>query len=118
ASALALSPAAAAYVYPRDLHTYPNFAEGNYLGSLDALRHGQALGKDVFLDQPPGWYLLLVAVSYPFGNSLSGVRVGLAVVTLLAILAAYTCGRLTGGPLAGLVAATVMAVARPLPTFA
>ena len=71
---------AAAYVYTRDLHTYPNFDEGNYLGSMDALRHGQSLGRDVFLDQPPGWYLLLVAVSYPFGNSVSGVRTGLMVV--------------------------------------
>ena len=69
ASALALVLAAVAYVATRNLHTYPNYDEGNYLGSLDALRHGQALGKDVFLDQPPGWYLLLVAVSYPFGNS-------------------------------------------------
>ena len=67
--ALALVVAVAAYVYSRDLHTYPNFDEGNYLGSLDALRHGQPLGRDVFLDQPPGWYLLLVAISYPFGNS-------------------------------------------------
>jgi 4-amino-4-deoxy-L-arabinose transferase-like glycosyltransferase len=116
--ALAFIVAAAAYVYTRDLHTYPNFDEGNYLGSLDALRHGQALGKDVYLDQPPGWYLLLVGVSYPFGNSVSGVRVGLTVVTLLAILAAYACGRLAGGPLAGVIAAGVMAVARPLPGFA
>lgn len=116
--ALGLIVAAAAYVYTRDLHTYPNFDEGNYLGSLDALRHGQALGKDVFLDQPPGWYLLLVGVSYPFGNSVSGVRVGLTVVTLFAILAAYACGRVAGGPLAGVIAAGVMAVARPLPSFA
>lgn len=118
AGALALVVALAAYVYTRDLHTYPNFDEGNYLGSLDALRHGQALGRDVFLDQPPGWYLLLVAVSYPFGNSVSGVRIGLMVVTLIAILAAYVCGRLAGGPLVGLVAAAVMTVARPLPGFA
>jgi 4-amino-4-deoxy-L-arabinose transferase-like glycosyltransferase len=115
---LALVLALAAYVYSRDLHTYPNFDEGNYLGSMDALRHGQALGRDVFLDQPPGWYLLLVAVSYPFGNSVSGVRTGLMVVTLIAILAAYACGRLVGGPVAGVVAAGVMAVARPLPAFA
>ena len=110
--------AAAAYVYTRDLHTYPNFDEGNYLGSLDALRHGQQLGRDVFLDQPPGWYLLLVAVSYPFGNSVSGVRTGLMATTLIAIVAAYACGRLVGGPVAGLVAGSVMAVARPLPGFA
>ena len=115
---VALVVAAAAYVYTRDLHTYPNFDEGNYLGSLDALRHAQALGRDVFLDQPPGWYLLLVAVSYPFGNSVTGVRIGLMVVTLLAIVAAYVCGRLAGGPTAGVVAAAVMAVARPFAGFA
>ena len=97
---------------------YLGYDEGNYLGSLDALRHGQALGRDVFLDQPPGWYLLLVAVSYPFGNSVSGVRTGLVVVSLLAIVAAYACGRLAGGPLAGVVAAAVMGVARPFPGVA
>ena len=118
AGVLALIVGAAAYVYTRNLHSYPNYDEGNYLGSLDALRHGQALGRDVFLDQPPGWYLLLVAVSYPFGNSVTGVRLGLVVVTLIAILAAYACGRLVGGALAGITAAAVMAVARPLPGFA
>jgi 4-amino-4-deoxy-L-arabinose transferase-like glycosyltransferase len=115
---LAFIVAAAAYVYTRDLHTYPNFDEGNYLGSMDALRHGQALGRDVFLDQPPGWYLLLVAVSYPFGNSVTGMRTGLMVVALLALVAAYACGRLAGGPTAGLVAAAVMAVSRPFAGFA
>jgi 4-amino-4-deoxy-L-arabinose transferase-like glycosyltransferase len=113
AGALALVLAAVAYVATRNLHTYPNYDEGNYLGSLDALRHGQALGKDVFLDQPPGWYLLLVAVSYPFGNSIVGVRTGLAVVALTAVVAAYFGGRLVGGPVAGVVSAAVMAVARP-----
>jgi len=118
AGALALVVGAAAYVFTRDLHTYPNFDEGNYLGSLDALRHGQSLGRDVFLDQPPGWYLLLVGVSYPFGNSVTGVRTGLMVVALLAIVAAYACGRLAGGPVAGIVAAAVMAIARPFAGFA
>jgi 4-amino-4-deoxy-L-arabinose transferase-like glycosyltransferase len=117
-TALAVIVAAAAYVWTRDLHTYPNFDEGNYLGSLDALRHGQSLGRDVFLDQPPGWYLLLVAVSYPFGNSLDGVRIGLTVVGLTSIVAVYLMGRLVGGPLTGVIAASVLAVARPLPAFA
>jgi hypothetical protein len=116
--ALAAVLAAAAYVYSRNLHTYPNFDEGNYLGSTDALRHGQALGRDVFLDQPPGWYITLVAVSYPFGNTVTGIRTGLLVVALLAVVAAHVCGRLAGGPVAGLIAAGVMSVARPLPGFA
>jgi 4-amino-4-deoxy-L-arabinose transferase-like glycosyltransferase len=118
AGAVAGLLAIAAFVWSRDLHTYPNFDEGNYLGSLDALRHGQHLGRDVFLDQPPGWYVLLVAVSYPFGNSVSGVRTGLMVTTLAAIVAAYACGRLLAGPTAGLAAGAVMAVARPLAGFA
>lgn len=118
AGALALVLAAVAYVATGNLHTYPNYDEGNYLGSLDALRHGQALGKDVFLDQPPGWYLVLVAVSYPFGNSIVGVRTGLAAVALTAVVAAYFCGRLAGGPVAGVVAAAVMAVARPFASLA
>ena len=117
-SGLALIVVAAAYVYTRNLHSYLSYDEGNYLGSLDALRHGQALGRDVFLDQPPGWYLLLVAVSYPFGNSVSGVRTGLVAVSLLAIVAAYASGRLAGGPLAGVTAAAVMSVARPFPGVA
>ena len=115
---LALVFAAASYVYTRNLHSYLAYDEGNYLGSLDALRHGQALGRDVFLDQPPGWYLLLVGVSYPFGNSVTGVRTGLMVVSLLAIVAAYACGRLAGGPVAGVAAAAVMGVARPFPGLA
>jgi 4-amino-4-deoxy-L-arabinose transferase-like glycosyltransferase len=118
AGALALVVAAAAYLFTRDLHTFPIYDEGNYLGSLDALRHGQSLGRDVFLDQPPGWYLLLVAVSHPFGNSITGVRTGLAVVALAAVVAAYVCGRLAGGALTGVVSAAVMAVARPYPNFA
>lgn len=118
ATSLGLVLVAAAYAYTRNRHSFPNYDEGNYLGSLDALRHGQALGRDVFLDQPPGWYLLLVAVSYPFGNSVAGVRTGLLVVTLVALLAAYACGRLAAGAVGGVLAAGVMAVARPLPQFA
>jgi hypothetical protein len=40
------------------------------------------------------------------------------VVTLAAVVAAYACARLVAGPVAGIVAAAVMAVARPLPGFA
>ena len=41
---LALIVVAAAVVYTRSLHTATNYDEGNYLASLDALRHGQHLG--------------------------------------------------------------------------
>ena len=115
---LALIVAAAAVVYTRSLHTATNYDEGNYLASLDALRHGQHLGSDVFLDQPPGWYLLLRVVAAVFGNSVTGVRTGLLVVALLGLVAAWAAARRLAGPYAGLAAAAVLAVAPPYPTLA
>jgi 4-amino-4-deoxy-L-arabinose transferase-like glycosyltransferase len=82
------------------------------------LRHGQKLGSDVFLDQPPGWYLLLQAIAVPFGNTVTGIRLGLLVVALLGIVAAWAAARALGGPAAGLAAAAVLAVAPPYPTLA
>ena len=115
---LALIVAAAAVVYARSLHTATNYDEGNYLASLDALRHGQQLGKDVFLDQPPGWYLLLRVAAALFGNSVTGVRTGLLVLALLGLVAAWAAARRIAGPYAGLAAAAVLAVAPPYPTLA
>jgi 4-amino-4-deoxy-L-arabinose transferase-like glycosyltransferase len=115
---LALIVAAAAAVYARSLHTATAYDEGNYLASLDALRHGQHLGSDVFLDQPPGWYLLLQGVGATFGNSVTGVRTGMLVIALLGLVAAWAAARALGGPLAGLGAAAVLAIAPPYPTLA
>ncbi len=115
---LALIVAAAAAVYLRSLHTATNYDEGNYLASLDALRHGQRLGRDVFLDQPPGWYLLLQALAVPFGNTVSGIRVALMLVALLGLAAAWGAARALAGPVAGLAAAAVLAIAPPYPTLA
>jgi 4-amino-4-deoxy-L-arabinose transferase-like glycosyltransferase len=115
---LALIVVAAAVVYTRSLHTATNYDEGNYLASLDALRHGQRLGSDVFLDQPPGWYLLLQAVAVPFGNTVTGVRTGMLAIALLGLVAAWAAGRAIGGPAAGLGAAAVLAIAPPYPTLA
>jgi 4-amino-4-deoxy-L-arabinose transferase-like glycosyltransferase len=102
----------------RSLHSATGYDEGNYLASLDALRHGQHLGSDVFLDQPPGWYLLLQALAVPFGNSVTGMRTGLLVIALLGLVAAWAAARALGGPVAGLAAAAVLAVAPPYPTLA
>ncbi len=115
---LALIVAAAAAVYARSLHTATAYDEGNYLASLDALRHGQHLGSDVFLDQPPGWYLLLQGVGATFGNSVTGVRTGLLVIALFGLVAAWAAARVLGGPLAGLAAAALLAIAPPYPTLA
>ena len=115
---LALILAAAAAVYVRSIHSATAYDEGNYLASLDALRHGQHLGSDVFLDQPPGWYLLLQGVGATFGNTVTGVRTGMLVIALLGLVAAWAAARALGGPLAGLAAAAVLAIAPPYPTLA
>ena len=59
AAALAVLLAAAGWIFAIPLHDATNYDEGNYLAALTDLRHGFALGKDVYADQPPGWYLLL-----------------------------------------------------------
>jgi 4-amino-4-deoxy-L-arabinose transferase-like glycosyltransferase len=110
--------AAAAALFARSLHTATNYDEGNYLASLDALRHGQQLGSDVFLDQPPGWYLLLQTLAVVFGNTVTGIRVGMLGIALLGLIAAWGAARSLGGPVAGVVAAALLAVAPPYPTFA
>jgi len=115
---LAAIVAAAAFVYTRSLHTATNYDEGNYLASLDALRHGQTLGRDVFLDQPPGWYLLLQGLAVPFGATVTGIRTGLMLVALLGLVAAWASARALAGPVAGLAAAAVLSVAPPYPTLA
>ncbi|MDX6451168.1 MAG: hypothetical protein QOH16_1217 [Gaiellaceae bacterium] len=115
---LALIVAAAAAVYVRSIHSALAYDEGNYLASLDALRHGQHLGSGVFLDQPPGWYLLLQGVGATFGNTVTGVRTGMLVLALLGLVAAWAAARALGGPLAGLGAAAVLSIAPPYPTLA
>jgi 4-amino-4-deoxy-L-arabinose transferase-like glycosyltransferase len=115
---LALIVGAAAAVYVRSIHSALAYDEGNYLASLDALRHGQHLGSDVFLDQPPGWYLLLQGIGATFGNTVTGVRTGMLVLALLGLVAAWAAARALGGPLAGLAAAAVLAIAPPYPTLA
>ena len=110
--------ALSAVVYSRSLHQALNFDEGNYLGSLDALRHGQRLGADVFLDQPPGWYDLLLGSAAVFGNTVVGVRTAMLCVALLGLVAAWACGRALGGPTAGVAAAALLAIAPPYPSLA
>lgn len=72
----------------------------------------------MFLDQPPGWYLLLQGTGATFGNTPTGMRTGMLVLALLGLVAAWAAARALGGPLAGLAAAAVLAIAPPYPTLA
>src|SRR5439155_10144909 len=116
--ALAAICAAAAALYVRSLHTSANFDEGVYLASLDALRHGQALGTHVDIPQPPGFYVLLQALGAIFGNSVEGVRIGFLLLALVGLVLAYFAGRAVAGEAGGIGAAALLAVTHPYPTQA
>jgi 4-amino-4-deoxy-L-arabinose transferase-like glycosyltransferase len=116
-AALAVIVAAHVVLLTRLLHTRTTFDEGVYLLSLDALRHGQALGRDVFTSQGPVFYVLLRAIGVIFGVTVSGVRLGIVVFCAIGAVFAYLLGRRVGGPLAGLACAGMIAIAPKLGDF-
>ena len=116
--ALAGLLAVAGVLFARSLHTRTNYDEGVYLASLDALRHGQALGTQVDASQPPGFYLLLQAIALVFGNGVSEERIGFLLLALLGLVAAYAIGRKLAGIAGGLTAAGLLAVTAPYPAQA
>jgi 4-amino-4-deoxy-L-arabinose transferase-like glycosyltransferase len=107
----------AGFIFVAPLHSATNYDEGNYLAALTDLQHGFTLGKDVYADQPPGWYTLLRILSWLFGNSVTGIRTGLIVISLLGVVAAWLCAR-PWGPLPAFGAAAVLVVAPPYPSQA
>ena len=102
---------AAALLFGRGLHEATSYDEGVYLASVDALRHGQELGAEVFASQPPGFYLLLRAEAAPAGRSVTRMRTAMLVLALVGVVAAYALGRVLAGASAGLAAAGVLASA-------
>ena len=97
--------------------TPPDYDEGVYLASADALRHGQQLGTEVFSSQLPGYYSLLTGAAGIFGVSLTGVRTAILILALAGCVAAYAIGRRLDGPLAGTLAALGVAAAPFYGTF-
>jgi 4-amino-4-deoxy-L-arabinose transferase-like glycosyltransferase len=114
ASALALQ----GVLFAGGLDTPADYDEGVYLAAVDALRHGQELGSEIFTAQPPGFYALLTAGDALLVDSLDGVRTWIIALALAGSLAAFLLGRAIGGPAAGLGAALLLGVAPPYPTFA
>ena len=115
---VALFVAAEAFLARRLLRTDTFFDEGTYLVSVDALRHGQKLGEQIFTAQPPGWYYLLDLVASVSGNSLEGIRAGLALIVALGAAAAYGAGRALAGRTGAAVTAGLLLIAFPLPLYA
>jgi 4-amino-4-deoxy-L-arabinose transferase-like glycosyltransferase len=117
ATALAALLAVAGWIFAIPLHAATNYDEGNYLAALTDLRHGFVLGKDVYADQPPGWYGLLRLFASVFGNSVTGVRTGMLIVALVGVLAAWACARPLGA-LPAFGAAAFLTIAPPYPAQA
>ena len=111
-AALGAILAIAAWIFAIPLHNATNYDEGNYLAGLTDLRHGFVLGKDVYPDQPPGWYALLQLLARLLGNSVTAIRTGMLVISLLGVAAAWAAARRLG-PLAALGAAALVVVTPP-----
>ena len=114
AVSLACLLAAAGWIFSIPLHGATNYDEGNYLAALSDLRHGFVLGKDVYPDQPPGWYALLQVLALAVGNSQTAIRVALIAIALLGVLAVWACARRLG-PWPAFLAAGLLVVAPPYP---
>lgn len=95
----------------------PFFDEGTYLLSVADLRHGFALGDDVFASQPPLFYDLLRGLADLFDPTLRGLRQATTATTLLVIPASFLLGRALVGRAAGLVAAAMLTIAPPFPLY-
>jgi hypothetical protein len=116
-AALGVILVAQAYLFTRPIHSATQYDEDVYLAALDALRHGQSLGSEVFAAQFPGFYDLLRGLSYVSGIGVATVRGGILAVTLLGTVGGWLAGRRFGGPAGGLLAAAFLVVAPPLDLF-
>jgi hypothetical protein len=114
---LAAMVAAQALLFARPIHAATTYDEGVYLAAVDALRHGQALGSQVFAAQFPGFYDLLRGLSFVGGVSVTGLRAGLLVVVLAGTIGGFLVGRRYGRAAGGLLTAGLLTVAPPLDLF-
>ena len=115
---LAAILAAGGLLFRYGLRAGPTWDEAVYLGQTDALAHGQRLGTGVFTPQPPGFHWLLLAVSWIDGVGVDQLRLADLALALVGVLAVYAVARAVAGPVAGLLAAALLAIAPAYPTFA
>ncbi|HZU20787.1 MAG TPA: hypothetical protein VE982_06185 [Gaiellaceae bacterium] len=114
---LAVVLAAQAFLLARLLHNATSYDEDVYLAAVDALRHGQALGTQVFAAQFPGFYDLLRGLSYVTGLGVAALRSGLLGVTVAGTVGGWLVGRRVGGATGGLLVASLLVIAPPLDLF-
>jgi hypothetical protein len=115
---VAVLAVAAAALFGRLVGMDTDYDEGVYLVSVDALRHGQALGEDVFAPQLPGWYALLRLGGLLGADSVDGFHVWMTALSVLTCLASYAFARRVAGPAAGLASGALLVIAPPFPLYA
>jgi hypothetical protein len=114
---LAVLLGAQALLLARLLHNGTNYDEGVYLAAVDAIRHGQELGTQVFAAQFPGFYDILRAAAAVGGATVPGIRAGFLAIFCLAVVGAWLIGRFHGGTPGAAITAGLFVVAPPLDLF-
>jgi hypothetical protein len=105
------------YLFSRPIHAATNYDEDVYLAAVNALRHGQALGSQVFAAQFPGFYDLLRGLSYIAGVGIVNLRAALLGVVCLGSIGGWLVGRRVGGVAGGLLVPAMLTIAPPLDLF-
>lgn len=105
---------AAVFLLPRLDAVPANSDEGIRLQQLFLMTAGFRPVRDIVASQGP----LSLNATYPFfiafGGDLQAARLAVVIYALVGLAAVYLCGRIVGGPLAGLVAALLLALS---PTY-
>ena len=86
------------------------YDEGVYWQSLRALADGHTLFREVFSSQPPFFLLCLAPFYLLLGQTLVAARLGVALYSLVGLVAAYSIGRRIGGRGIGVIACALLAV--------
>lgn len=87
---------------------FRDYDEGVYWQSLRAMGRGEPLFGTVFASQPPAFYYAMLPF-YLIGHSIFPLRIGILVFSAAGLAATYVTGRLLAGPVAGLLAAALLA---------
>jgi hypothetical protein len=87
-----------------------DYDEGVYWQSLRAMASGHSLFTSVFSSQPPFFLVSLYPFYTLFGQDIAAARFGIAVFSVIGVIAMYWLGRELGGSWVGLAAAALLAI--------
>ena len=86
------------------------YDEGVYWQSLRAMSAGYHLYQEIFCSQPPLFLTSIHPIYDSLGSSITSARIGVAILSALALPGAYLIGRALAGPAAGIAAVSLLVV--------